>query len=254
MLYRKHCPTCNDETFHEGRDGHCVHCLAQSLKNPAAPTLGRGYAQCMTCNPWLRPDGSPEALTLHVDGECMVCAAKGADAGRIERELKRRGSTPEKIEFMLHELRTRNYLDRNGGWWHLDSAGTPQPEQDTRRRPVRGLTAKNIRRVLLRGKRQREKTGTPVELAPDSPIRQRVGWLWRRFIALPGYAGRRAARAAATTTKRKASRQAEAVALRARGMTEREIVQQMKKSGHIKAGTSIESAIRNVRRWLRARP
>lgn len=254
MLYRKHCPTCNEETFHEGRDGHCVHCLARALKNRAAPAIGRAYAQCITCDPWLRPDGTPEALTLHIDGECMVCAAKAADTARIERELKRRGSTAAQIEFMLHELQTRNYLDRTGGWWHMDSAGTPHPEQDTRRQRVRGLTAQNIRRVLLRGKRQREKTGTPVELAADSAIRQRVERIWRRFIALPGYAGRRAARAAATTTKRKTARQAEAIALRSRGMTEREIVHQMKKTGRVKAETSIESAIRNVRRWLSAKP
>lgn len=178
---------------------------------------------------------------------------------------------PDTVDEIL-QLRTE---DRRRYRWRKTIKGAVLQETDAAPEP-RGENRKNMVRKLRRGQQRltqaRASGAIPKELPPDHPVRKRVERDWQRLTNPPleehvstdeqgrtmttyssasaGHLGRRAAHKKATTTKRRSTRQAEAKALRDRGLTERAIVEHMKKTGHIKATTKIDSAIRNVRRWL----
>ncbi len=186
-------------------------------------------------------------------------------------DAKQRRETAKEILKLRAKLRKRYRLRKTvAGTVPQETAPAPAP---------RGENPKNMVRKLRRGRQRLEKFRAsgpvPTELPPDDPVRKRVERDWQRLIspamqehvatdaqgrtittyspAPPGYVGRRAVRQAATTTKRRLSRQDEAKALRARGLSERAIVEHMRKTGYIRIATQTDSAIRNVRRWLNAK-
>ena len=191
----------------------------------------RGYQKCDGCG----------KNTLHEDGVCKVCAAKDKqrqeridkEQERISKKLATFKTEAEKLEFLIREIFTEKIMDAHG---HIKTLSEPV---------MRGRSAKNIKRLLRTGKRRLVKANAEgVDLGvlpPESMIRKRAEANWRRRITPRGYAGRIAAKEAATTTKRKGDKCSAARVLRDEGKTIAEIARIIKREE------------RTVRRYLNGR-
>jgi hypothetical protein len=151
-----------------------------------------------------------EQLHIVHDGQtpkCIVCApTNGPEAlqDQVQRVLAKCKTNAQRIEYLTRA--------------HVSSEGTL-----ILRKTPRGRGAKNIQRMLSRGRQRPEQAkadGVDLSvLPPDSRIRRNVEAVWKRWVNSGlqepprGQAGREAARKAATTSSRGAKRRAQALEL-----------------------------------------
>lgn len=174
---QKDCPSCGGDTPND----RTQHLIQYSLE------LGQDYFLCEDCGRIHYTDDNARARMKRIR------AAIVAEQERVKKALERSGTTAQKIEFLLREVKTVKQFDDDGRLLIVRYPGR-----------VRGMNAKNIARALRRGRERWEKAkadpSIDISVLPDnSKIRRRTEESWKRVSRygfakpLRGHAGREAA-------------------------------------------------------------